>query len=95
MKRQTRICTQIALDPHTSNKDKIEARRSVDMANAHIYKLVSEGPIFHQLPELKVKVKELTDTNTTNIHTTPTPTQPGVGTQDPHTLPYHIDTNDT
>ena len=48
-----RVCTNIANSERCSNKDRIEARKAVDMANAHIFRLVHEGPMFNTMPEVK------------------------------------------
>ena len=51
-----RICTQIAQSNGTSNKDRIEACKARDMANAHILRLVSEGTMFRHLPEVRAYI---------------------------------------
>ena len=47
-----RICTTIAQSNNVSNKDRIEACKARDIANAHILRLVSEGTMFRHLPEV-------------------------------------------
>lgn len=61
-----RICTQIAQSNGTSNKDRIEACKARDMANAHILRLVSEGTMFRHLPEVKVYMDHNTQDNNNN-----------------------------
>ena len=61
-----RICTQIAQSNGTSNKDRIEACKARDMANAHILRLVSEGTMFRHLPEVKVYMHDNIDNNKDN-----------------------------
>jgi hypothetical protein len=40
------LCKQIMNDPNTSSRDKIEAAKTLCMSEAHIFKLVNEGPTF-------------------------------------------------
>ena len=47
-----RICTTIAQSNNVSNKDRIEACKARDIANAHILRLVSEGTMFRHMPEV-------------------------------------------
>ena len=47
-----RICTTIAQSHNVSNKDRIEACKARDIANAHILRLVSEGTMFRHMPEV-------------------------------------------
>ena len=47
-----RICTIIAQSSNVSNKDRIEACKARDIANAHILRLVSEGTMFRHMPEV-------------------------------------------
>ena len=61
-----RICTAIAQSNGTSNKDRIEACKARDMANAHILRLVSEGTMFRHLPEVKVYMDRTTIDNKDN-----------------------------
>lgn len=58
-----RICTAIAQSNGTSNKDRIEACKARDMANAHILRLVSEGTMFRHLPEVKAYIDHSTNNN--------------------------------
>ena len=48
-----RICTTIAQSNNVSNKDRIEACKARDIANAHILRLVSEGTMFRHMPEVR------------------------------------------
>ena len=57
-----RICTTIAQSNNVSNKDRIEACKARDIANAHILRLVSEGTMFRHMPE----VKAYSNTNNNN-----------------------------
>ena len=58
-----RICTTIAQSNNVSNKDRIEACKARDIANAHILRLVSEGTMFRHMPE----VHAYTNDNSSNI----------------------------
>jgi len=49
-----RVCTNIINAERTSNKDRIEACKTRDMAHAHILRLVEQGPMFQHLPEVKI-----------------------------------------
>ena len=48
-----RVCTNIINNERTSNKDRIEACKTRDMAHAHILRLVEQGPMFQHMPEVK------------------------------------------
>lgn len=56
-----RVCTNIINNERTSNKDRIEACKTRDMAHAHILRLVEQGPMFQHLPEVKVIERRLAD----------------------------------
>jgi len=61
-----RICTTIAQSNNVSNKDRIEACKARDIANAHILRLVSEGTMFRHLPEVHAYDSSISN-NSSNI----------------------------
>ena len=63
-----RICTTIAQSNNVSNKDRIEACKARDIANAHILRLVSEGTMFRHMPEVHAYHTD----NSSNIDSTNT-----------------------
>jgi len=58
-----RICTTIAQSNNVSNKDRIEACKARDIANAHILRLVSEGTMFRHMPEVHAYTNDNIDNN--------------------------------
>jgi hypothetical protein len=58
-----RICTTIAQSNNVSNKDRIEACKARDIANAHILRLVSEGTMFRHMAEVKEYNSKIQDNN--------------------------------
>ena len=61
-----RICTTIAQSNNVSNKDRIEACKARDIANAHILRLVSEGTMFRHMPEVHA-YHDSSNNNSSNI----------------------------
>jgi hypothetical protein len=66
------LCKQIMNDPNTSSRDKIESAKTLCMSEAHIFKLVNEGPPFKPTlplpsPLYPTNKKELTDNDTRQL----------------------------
>ncbi len=83
-----RICTTIAQSNNVSNKDRIEACKARDIANAHILRLVSEGTMFRHMPEVHAynnnnniinnnKLKEINNFNTDSVRDNDLDSVPG------------------
>jgi len=62
-----RICTTIAQSNNVSNKDRIEACKARDIANAHILRLVSEGTMFRHMPEVHAYDNDNIDNNNNKL----------------------------